>query len=307
MKILIFGYGNRVKSCILFAIQQAINAPEVSIVTKNSKPDKLTNKNIKFYTFNEFKKLHREYFDLTVLSVPHNEQIKIFKILDEKNNKKVLIDTPVNKKVKKMEKRYDIGVLEDIIHSPIIHPINELIQKEKNINFNFYKSAHEYHGVAMVESLLGNKIINKKRKFIDDENIILYLKINKSHNVVITSPSDTKNGYINIKFNDKNYLLGNKDNFQKSEKIKSDQYIRVEELFPLKKIDGNVSENWVEDLGDFKLMGLIKIFNNLDQNISQNIYDSFRQQKIAKTNRFEIKLKRTIYNIIYGNKQRATP
>ena len=119
--------------------------------------------------------------------------------------------------------------------------------------------------------------------------------------------SDTKNGYINIKFNDKNYLLGNKDNFQKSEKIKSDQYIRVEELFPLKKIDGNVSENWVEDLGDFKLMGLIKIFNNLDQNISQNIYDSFRQQKIAKTNRFEIKLKRTIYNIIYGNKQRATP
>ena len=161
VKILIFGYGNRVKSCILFAIQQAINAPEVSIVTKNSKPDKLTNKNIKFYTFNEFKKLHREYFDLTVLSVPHNEQIKIFKILDEKNNKKVLIDTPVNKKVKKWRKDM-ILELEDIIHSPIIHPINELIQKEKSINFNFYKSAHEYHGVAMVESLLGNKIINKK-------------------------------------------------------------------------------------------------------------------------------------------------
>jgi ferredoxin-fold anticodon binding domain-containing protein len=64
MKILIFGYGNRVKSDILFAIDQAINKPDIIIVTKNSKPNKLKSNNLKFYTFSEFKKLEREYFDL---------------------------------------------------------------------------------------------------------------------------------------------------------------------------------------------------------------------------------------------------
>ena len=305
MKILIFGYGNRVKSDILFAIEQAINKPEISIVTKNSKPNKL--KNLRFYTFNEFKKLHREYFDLTILSVPNDEQIGIFNILDENNNKKVLIDTPVNKKVRKMDKKFDIGVLEDIVHAPIIDKINELIKVQKNIYFNFYKSAHEYHGIAMVESILGSQITGKKRKFIDDKNILLYLQIRNSHKVIITSPSNTKIGYIRIKFDNKNYLLGCKDTFQKLEKIRSDQYTRLEELYPLKKIDGVISENWVKDLRDFKLLGLIKIFSKLDQNISQNIYDSFRQQKIAKTNRLSVKFKKLFVKYsIKLNKNKAS-
>ena len=63
-------------------------------------------------------------------------------------------------------------------------------------------------------------------------------------------------------------------------------------MYPLKKFDGVISENWVKDLRDFKLLGLIKIFSKLDQNISQNIYDSFRQQKIAKTNRLSVKFKK---------------
>lgn len=302
MKILIFGYGNRVKSDILFAIEQTINHPDIVIVTKNSKPNKLENNNLKFYTLSEFKKLEKKYFDLTILSIPNSEQIGIFKILDKNYNKKILIDTPVNKKIRKMSKKFDIKVLEDIVHAPFINKINELLEKEKNIEMNFYKSAHEYHGIAMVESILGSQIINRKREFVDNKNILLYLNIKNSHNVKITSPSNTKIGYISIKFNNKNYLLGNEDTFQKLEKDNFINYVRMEELYPLKKYEGTISENWVKDIGDFKLMGLIKIFNNLDINISQSIFDSYRQQKIAKTNRFSVVLKKIIYNIFYEPK-----
>ena len=302
MKILIFGYGNRVKSDILFAIDQAINKPDIIIVTKNSKPNKLKSNNLKFYTLSEFKKLEREYFDLTILSIPNDEQIEIFKILNENYNKKILIDTPVNKKVKKMDKKFDIRVLEDIVHAPIINKINDLVEEEKNIEINFYKSAHEYHGIAMVESILGSQITNRRRKFIDNKNILLYLKIKNSHNVIITSPSNTKIGYISIKFDNKNYLLGCEDTFQKLEKNNSNLYMRMEELFPLKKFDGTLSDNWIKDLGDFKKLGLIKIFNKLDQDISQSISDSYRQQKIAKTNKLSVKLKKIIYNKLNDSK-----
>ena len=44
----------------------------------------------------------------------------------------------------------------------------------------------------MVESILGSQITNRRRKFIDNKNILLYLKIKNSHNVIITSPSNTK-------------------------------------------------------------------------------------------------------------------
>ena len=81
--------------------------------------------------------------------------------------------------------------------------------------------------------------------------------------------------------------------------------MRMEELFPLKKFDGTLSENWIKDLGDFKKLGLIKIFNKLDHDISQSISDSYRQQKIAKTNRLSVKLKKLfIINLMDQSKEK---
>ena len=74
-------------------------------------------------------------------------------------------------------------------------------------------------------------------------------------------------------------------------------------MFELKTFDGTVSDNWVRDLSEFRFLGLINFFKNInDINNAQSISDSLRQQKTAKTNKLVVEVKKIIYNKLYESK-----
>ena len=64
-------------------------------------------------------------------------------------------------------------------------------------------------------------------------------------------------------------------------------------MYKLKTFDKTVSDNWVRDLSEFRFLGLINFFKNINEiNNAQSISDSFRQQRTAKTNKLVVEVKK---------------
>jgi hypothetical protein len=82
MDILIFGYGNRVQTDILSALEKSIEHSKIYIITKSSRPKIENNSNIFFYNFNEFYKLADISFDITIISVPLKKPSRSVKSLE---------------------------------------------------------------------------------------------------------------------------------------------------------------------------------------------------------------------------------
>ncbi len=305
MNILIFGFGNRAKSYILKSILIAIEDPKVTVVTKKSIPDKERFPKIKFFKFHDFYKLKNQSFDLTILSVPSSNQLEILNELNKNNHKNILLETPVSKNILKVSENLNIKVLEDIqFATEIINIFKNLLNNSDKKEIYFINSAHEYHGIALVESLVGKSFIKKKRSINKNSEIKLYLESNNSEKIYITSPSYLDLGYILFQIDTGNYLCGNESSFLADKKFKNiTQYKKLEDMFELKTFNENISDNWVRDLAEFRFLGLINFFKNINEiNSAQSISDSLRQQRTAKTNKLVVEIKKNIYNMLYGKK-----
>ena len=305
MNILIFGFGSRARSYILKSILIAIENPKITVVTKKSNPDKERFPNIEFFNFHDFYKLKNQSFDLTILSVPSSNQLEILNELNKNYHKNILLETPVSKNILKVSENLNIKVLEDIqFATEIINIFKNLLNNSDKKEIYFIESAHEYHGVALAESLVGNSFIKKKRSINKNSEIELYLESNNSEKIYTTSPSRFDLGYILFQTDAGNYLCGNESSFLAYKKFKNiTEYKKLEDMFELKTFDGTVSDNWVRDLSEFRFLGLINFFKNInDINNAQSISDSLRQQKTAKTNKLVVEVKKIIYNKLYESK-----
>ena len=165
----------------------------------------------------------------------------------------------------------------------------------------FIESAHEYHGIALAESLVGNNFIKKKRSINKNSEIELYLESNNLEKIYTTSPTRLDTGYILFQTDTGNYLCGNESSFLDDKKFKNiTKYKKLEDMYKLKTFDKTVSDNWVRDLSEFRFLGLINFFKNINEiNNAQSISDSLRQQRTAKTNKLVVEVKKRIYNKIY--------
>ena len=305
MNILIFGFGNRARSYILKAILIAIENPKITVITKKTKPDKEQFPKIQFFNFNDFYKLKNQSYDLTVLSVPSSNQLEILNKLNKDFHKNILLETPVSKNILKVSENLNIKVLEDIkFATEIINIFKNLLNNSNKKEVYFIKSAHEYHGIALVESLVGKDFIKKKRNINKNSEIELYLESNNLAKIFITNPSRFDLGYILFQTDAGNYLCGNESSFLADEKFKNiTEYKKLEGMFELKTFDKTVSDNWVRDFSEFRFLGLINFFKDINEiNNAQSINDSFRQQQTAKTNKLVVELKKRIYNKLYDSR-----
>ncbi len=305
MNILIFGFGNRAKSYILKSLLIALENPKITVITKKSNPDKERYPEIEFFNFHDFYKLKNLSYDLTILSVPSSAQLEILNKLDRNNHKNILLETPVSKDILKISENLNIKVLEDIkFANEIINIFKKLLNNSKKKEIYFIESAHEYHGIALVETLIGKSFIKKKRNIKKNSEIELYLESNNSEKIYTTSPSRFDLGYILFQTDSGNYLCGNESSFLSDKKFKNiTEYKKLEDIFELKTFNKTVSDNWVRDLSEFRFLGLINFFKNIKEiNNAQSIGDSLRQQRIAKTNKLVVELKKNIYNKLYGSK-----
>lgn len=305
MNILIFGFGNRARSYILKAILIGIENPKITVITKKTKPDKEQFPKIQFFNFNDFYKLKNQSYDLTVLSVPSSNQLEILNKLNKDFHKNILLETPVSKNILKVAENLNIKVLEDIkFATEIINIFKNLLNNSNKKEIYFIKSAHEYHGIALVESLIGKDFIKKKRNINKNSEIELYLESNNLAKIYITSPSRFDLGYILFQTDAGNYLCGKESYFLADEKFKNiTEYKKLEGMFELKTFDKTVSDNWVRDFSEFRFLGLINFFKDINEiNNAQSINDSFRQQQTAKTNKLVVELKKRIYNRLYDSK-----
>ena len=302
MNILIFGFGNRARSYILKSILIAIENPKITVVTKKSSPNKEQFPNIKFLKFNDFYKIKNQSFDITILSVPSANQLEILNELNKNYHKNILLETPVSKNILKVSENLNIKVLEDIqFAKEIIDVFKNLLHNSDKKEIYFIESAHEYHGIALAESLVGNNFIKKKRSINKNSEIELYLESNNLEKIYTTSPTRLDTGYILFQTDTGNYLCGNESSFLDDKKFKNiTKYKKLEDMYKLKTFDKTVSDNWVRDLSEFRFLGLINFFKNINEiNNAQSISDSFRQQRTAKTNKLVVEVKKRIYNKIY--------
>lgn len=305
MNILIFGFGNRAKSYILKAILIAIENPKITVITKKTRPDKEQFPKIEFFNFHDFYKLKNQSYDLTILSVPSSEQLGILNKLNKDFHKNILLETPVSKDILKVSENFNIKVLEDITFATeIINIFKNLLNYSSRRELYFIKSAHEYHGIALVESLIGKNFIKKKRNINKNSEIELYLESNNSEKIYTTSPSHFELGYMLFQTDTGNYLCGNESSFLADKKFKNiTEYKKLEDMFELKTFNKTVSDNWVRDFSEFRFIGLINFFKGISEiNNAQSINDSFRQQRTAKTNKLVVELKKRIYNKFYDRK-----
>jgi len=302
MNILIFGFGNRARSYILKSILIAIENPKITVITKKSNPNKEQFPNIEFFNFHDFDKIKNQNFDLTILSVPSSNQLEILNELNKNYHKNILLETPVNKNILKVSENLNIKVLEDIqFATEIINIFKNLLHNSDKKEIYFIASAHEYHGIALAESLVGTNFIKKKRNINKNSEIELYLESTNSEKIYTTSPSRFDLGYIFFRTDTGNYLCGNESSFLADKKFKNiTKYKKLEDMFELKTFDKTVSDNWVRDLSEFRFLGLINFFKNINEiNNAQSISDSLRQQRTAKTNKLVVEVKKRIYNKIY--------
>jgi hypothetical protein len=305
MNILIFGFGNRSRSYILKALLISIENPKITVITKKTKPDKEQFPKIQFFNFNDFYKLKNQSYDLTVLSVPSSNQLEILNKLNKDFHKNILLETPVSKNILKVSENLNIKVLEDIkFATEIINIFKNLLNNSSKREIYFIESAHEYHGIALVESLIGKGLMKKKRTINKNSEIELYLESNNSEKIYTTSPSHFDLGYILFQTDTGNYLCGNETSFLDDKKFKNiTEYKKLEDMFELKTFNKTVSDNWVRDFSDFRFLGLINFFKDINKiNNAQSINDSFRQQQTAKTNKLVVELKKRIYNKMYDSK-----
>ncbi len=305
MNILIFGFGNRAKSYILKSLLIALENPKITVITKKSSPDKEQYPEIEFFNFHDFYKLKNLSYDLTILSVPSSAQLEILNKLDRNNHKNILLETPVSKDILKISENLNIKVLEDIkFANEIINIFKKLLNNSKKKEIYFIESAHEYHGIALVETLIGKSFIKKKRNIKKNSEIELYLESNNSEKIYTTSPSRFDLGYILFQTDSGNYLCGNESSFLSDKKFKNiTEYKKLEDIYELKTFNKTVSDNWVRDLSEFRFLGLINFFKNIKEiNNAQSIGDSLSQQRTAKTNKLVVELKKNIYNKLYGSK-----
>ncbi len=305
MNILIFGFGNRAKSYILKAILIAIENPKITVITKKTRPDKEQFPEIEFFNFHDFYKLKNHSYDLTILSVPSSNQLEILNKLNKDFHKNIVLETPVSKDILKVSENFNIKVLEDIkFATEIINIFKNLLNNSNKKEIYFIKSAHEYHGIALVESLMGKDFIKKKRNINKNSEIELYLESNNSEKIYTTSPSRFELGYILFQTDSGNYLCGNESSFLDDKKFKNiTEYKKLEDMFELKTFNKTVSDNWVRDFSEFRFLGLINFFKDINViNNAQSMNDSLRQQRTAKTNKLVVELKKRIYNILYDSK-----
>ena len=111
----------------------------------------------------------------------------------------------------------------------------------------------------------GNNFIKKKRSINKNSEIELYLESRNSEKIYTTSPSRFDLGYILFQTDTGNYLCGNESSFLADKKFKNiTQYNKLEDMFELKTFDDTVSDNWVRDLSEFRFLGLINFFENIN-------------------------------------------
>ena len=61
------------------------------------------------------------------------------------------------------------------------------------------------------------------------------------------------------------------------------KYKKLEDMYKLKTFDKTVSDNWVRDLSEFRFLGLINFFKNINEiNNAQSISDSLGNSEQLK-------------------------
>lgn len=288
MNILIFGFGKRVVGSILPILNKTFKNIDLIDVVNNSGKLNSTFEKINSVTkISNFNNINQKNYDYIIISVPSNQQKFVFKKLNKRVNSKILIDTPVDLKVKKYEKYFKIHVLEDIVYIPWIKEVKNLISNLSELKLFCYYSCHEYHGVALIQKLMQSEIKSFDRKLIKKNELSLKIKFENENQVIIISPSDYSKGFIFINSKESNYLIGSEALFNLYFKDYIDNVTHIDKVKGL---------NYIKNLSDYKLIGLEKLFLNLYLNKTDlpTIHDSFLQQKIAKDNRFKIKIFRIL-------------
>lgn len=292
MNILIFGFGKRVVGSILPILNKTFKNIDLIDVVNNSGKLNSTFEKINSVTkISNFNNINQKNYDYIIISVPSNQQKFVFKKLNKRVNSKILIDTPVDLKVKKYEKYFKIHVLEDIVYIPWIKEVKNLISNLSELKLFCYYSCHEYHGVALIQKLMQSEIKSFDRKLIKKNELSLKIKFENENQVIIISPSDYSKGFIFINSKESNYLIGSEALFNLYFKDYIDNVTHIDKVKGL---------NYIKNLSDYKLIGLEKLFLNLYLNKTDlpTIHDSFLQQKIAKDNRFKIKIFRILNNFL---------
>lgn len=285
MKVLIFGFGNRVKNSILPAIESTFKNTYLKIDIVNATGlSQINNKNINsLISFKNFSNHNQISYDFIIICVPKNQQYLIFKKLNKNIRSKILIDTPVLKGILKYEKYYDISVLEDIVFMPWIQLLKKEINELTNIEIFCFYSCHEYHGIAFLETLIDSKIIYSSRTIIDNNEFNLKIKFENGVSVFIVSPSNYKIGFILIKSLEKNILIGNEATY-----LQSNLHHNTKD-FILFSFNGD--KNIIKNLSNYKYQGLLEIIKKIlhKDNDIPSIKNSLNQQKIASSNKLKIK------------------
>ena len=171
-----------------------------------------------------------------------------------------------------------------------------------NINIHRLTNfAYIYIWNFLLKLHIHRKVFYKIRKKYKSSEIELYLESNNLEKIYTTSPTRLDTGYILFQTDTGNYLCGNESSFLDDKKFKNiTKYKKLEDMYKLKTFDKTVSDNWVRDLSEFRFLGLINFFKNINEiNNAQSISDSFRQQRTAKTNKLVVEVKKRIYNKIY--------
>lgn len=290
MNILIFGFGNRVVGSILPALSKTFKDINLIDVVNFSGKINSNFENINSVTgINVFDNTNQIKYDFIIISVPSSQQKFVLKKLNIRVNSTILIDTPVDFKVKKYEKYFKIYVLEDIVYIPWIEEVKNLISNLSDLNLFCYYSCHEYHGVALIQKLIQSEIKSFDRKLIKNNELELKIKFENENQVVIISPSDYSKGFIFINSKESNYLIGSEELFK---------FYFMDYINQVTHVDKIKGLNYIKNLSEYKLIGLEKIFSNLYLKKSDlpTIHDSFIQQKIAKDNRFKIKIFKMLNN-----------
>lgn len=292
MEVLIFGYGSRVKNQIIPALNSVYSNIEITVLNKTSSI-KQQNKNITLDNFDHLNEYINKEFSFIIVSVPFKNVKVVLKKLLHKKKQTFFIDTPVNKFTKKIIKNNNVYVLEDIVFVEWINVLKQYLKYLNKISIYFYYSAHEYHGIAMIKAIIDKKLKSVKRHYIYPNLISSELNFEENIYVKVLSPSNYDKGFILIRSEKYDLLIGNKETYFNSDIHIKNRLIVLEE--EINNLNLN-STNWIKDLSEFKYRGLIELFNNYkmkNYNLP-NFNSSKTEQNIAKKNRLIIKILKLI-------------
>jgi len=303
-KIIIFGFGGRVRNCILPALNKIDSLNISQIVTTKSRNIYLKEFDVHINTV-VFKDIRLEDIDLIYLAIPTRSIIKTIKKLIQTydvSSKIIIVDTPPLNLLNLIKLRYfkkfkASYVLEDIPYTPVNQAISNII-KEKRIGtverINLYHNAFNYHAFAHIKKLLNINsfdFIYKKRITKSHAEIRIYKGIKSI--AVIHEPRDYSigrtliigsNGQINdyemhIKNPENNFTIHHEYHsalyrgfyLYKNNKLYSSHILKKEELL-------NPNLNIQEQIYDIqKILGVVNYFKILllsldSKNKNLNLY-----------------------------------